>query len=564
MKLLRPPNRASFPLRNYALCLIAAIILAGCSRSVAETSVDESTSAGSKSASSPQQVSEHTTAAKPPAASESDSVFGLTKLWNIHVRVSKENWAAMQPKSGGFPGFGPPGGGPPGRGFGPPPSQDQKKEPSKGTPQQGPPQAGRPPGGFGPPPNHRPGSFGFEFEYVKADVEFDGQSYKDVGLRFKGNGTYMMSSGSHKRPMKIDFNRFVDDQTFFGMQQLNLHNNVMDPTHLRTVVSYPVFQKAGVPSPQTAYAEVRLTIDGEAETDNELIGLYTIVEEVDKAFLRRHFPSDDGMLLKPEGTQGLEYKGEDWADYAWFEPKSKPSKEQQKRLIEITRLIEKADDQKFRDEIGQMLCVDQFARFLAANVLLSNMDSFLTNVHNYYVYLPPETNRFEFLPWDMDLSLGTFFLAGQPEQLADLSINHPHVGSNKLIERLMAWDEFRSTYHGHLRTLNEECFSENGATVRDLPILRTAIADLLKRDQERAAKEAEKMAALAPPGGPGGFGPPRFGGPGGPGGFNPFGNAPTIEEFITKRLNSIQSQLAGASEGTKPGGGFGFGPPPRR
>lgn len=89
VKSLRPANCASFPLRNYALGLIAAIILAGCSRSVAETSVDESTSAGSKSASSTQQVSEHTTAAKPPAASESDSVFGLTKIWNIHVRVSK-------------------------------------------------------------------------------------------------------------------------------------------------------------------------------------------------------------------------------------------------------------------------------------------------------------------------------------------------------------------------------------------------------------------------------------------------------------------------------------------
>lgn len=241
---LLPLDCAYFTMKNYVLGLITAITLAGCSRSVAQTSVDESNSAGNKSAGSTQQVSEHTTAAKPPAASESDSVFGLTKIWNIHVRVSKENWAAMQPKSGGFPGFGPPG---------------------------APPQQGPPPGGFGPPPNHRPGSFGFEFDYVKADVEFDGQTFKDVGLRFKGNGTYMMSSFSRKRPMKIDFNRFVDDQTFFGLQQLNLHNNVMDPTHLRTVVSYPVFQKAGVPSPRTAYAEVRLSIEGEA--DSELIGL---------------------------------------------------------------------------------------------------------------------------------------------------------------------------------------------------------------------------------------------------------------------------------------------------
>ena len=38
---------------------------------------------------------------------------------------------------------------------------------------------------------------------------------------------------------------------------------------------------------------------------------------------------------------------------------------------------------------GALLDTDQFARFLAANTLLANMDSFLTQVHNYYVYLPP-------------------------------------------------------------------------------------------------------------------------------------------------------------------------------
>jgi spore coat protein CotH len=368
---------------------------------------------------------------------------------------------------------------------------------------------------------------------VKADIELDGQILRDVGLRFKGNGTYMMSASGRKRPFKVDFNRFVDDQRFHGLQQLNLHNNVMDPTQVRQAISYPVFQTAGVPSPRTSFAEVFLTIDGEC--DRERLGLYTVVEEVDKAFLRRHFKTSKGMLLKPEGTQGLEYKGEDWAAYEWYEPKSKPKKSESQRLIDGLRLIHQADDDQFRREIGNYLEIDEFARFLAANTLLSNMDSFLTHVHNYYLYLPPSTNKFVVLPWDMDLSMGAFFMAGSAEQLQDLSISHPHVGANKLLDRLLEWDEFNGIYREHLRRLTETCFGEQGETLKNLALVRVAIKDQVDADLKSAART-----------------PTSFGPPGGM-----FGGAPALEVFFTKRRESILSQLAGKSKGQAPGMSFG-------
>ena len=481
------------------------------------------------------------------AVDNSDSVFGLTRVWKIHLHVSAENWKTMQPATGGFPGFGPPppgdrvpGGPPPG----PPPAQGAAPpQPNRGGP-------------AGPGPGFRPGSFGYEFDYVKADIELDGEVIKEVGLRFKGNGTYMLSASSRKRPFKIDFNRFIDNQRFHGMQQLNLHNNVMDPTHVRQALSYPVFQAAGVPSPRTAFAEVTLTIDGEC--DHESLGLYTLVEEIDKAFLRQNFQTDKGLLLKPEGTQGLEYKGEDWSDYAWFEAKSKPKKSETRRVIDAVRLIHKADDEKFRREIGDYLDIEEFAGFLAANTLLANMDSFLTHVHNYYVYLSPMTNKFVLLPWDMDLSMGTFFMAGSAEQLQELSITHPHMGDNKLIDRLLAWDDFAKTYRNQLRKLTEKCFGEDGLTTKSLPVVQAALKDQIARDTERAANE---QAAR----GPGGFGPGGFG----PGGRGPgmFGSAASLETFIVKRRESVLAQLAGTSKGKAPGMSFGpgapggFGPP---
>jgi hypothetical protein len=474
-----------------------------------------------------------TAADAPP--DETAQVFGATKIWKVEIRVSPEAWKEMQPEGGpqfGFPGGGPPGGRPPG---GP------GAAPGGGPP--GPP--GGPPGtGRGPRPGtpaFRPGSFGYEFEYVKGDISFDGETLKNVGVRFKGNGTYMASQAGNRRPFKIDFDRFEDGLDFHGLKTLNLLNNVMDPTRLRQTLSYEVFADAGVPSPRTSFAEVTLTVDG--QIDHEFLGLYSVVEEIDKGFLKRHYANDKGMLLKPEGTQGIEHKGDNWSDYEWFGAKGKPTKAQQQRLIELTRLVANAEDDEFAKQIGEYVDLDEAARFLAANVLLSNLDSFLTHVHNYYVYLPTETNKFVLLPWDMDLSMGAFFLVGSPEQLRDLSIAHPHQGKNRFLDRILALEEFDSLYCQHLKELAEAQFGPEGAAVKSLATLREAIAASLEKEKRQEASKPK---------------------PPGPG-FPSFGAGPSLDEFMSKRLDSIRSQLAGTSKGFEPRAAFGppgsgFGP----
>lgn len=44
---------------------------------------------------------------------DSESVFGLTRVWKIHLHVTAENWKTMQPAGGGFPGAPPAAGGRP-------------------------------------------------------------------------------------------------------------------------------------------------------------------------------------------------------------------------------------------------------------------------------------------------------------------------------------------------------------------------------------------------------------------------------------------------------------------
>jgi hypothetical protein len=445
-------------------------------------------------------------AADPPAGGGSgDEVFGLTRMHQFHLTVAAKDYAAMDPPPRPNP-FAPAGG--PGR-------------PAPGSPDFG------------------AGNFGYEFEYVRADFRTGNEVLRGVGLRYKGSGTYLVSSRQAKRSFKIDFDRYDAGGAFRGVTKLNLNSGVMDPTKAREALAYVVFRAAGVPAPRTTFAEVTLTVPGKYE--KEYLGLYTVVEQVDERFLKAHFQDGKGLLLKPEGIRGLPHFGEDPAAYeASYNPKSKPGRGDWKRLVEFTRLVNKAPEAEFRKEIGAYLDVDAFARFLAANTLLASLDGFLGLGHNYYLYLSPGTGKFTFVPWDLDLAFGAFALYGTADQLADLSVDHPHLGENKLIDRLLAMPDVRAAYRGHVRRLAGEVF-----TVGKLGTDLAAV--------ERVAKgpiAAEGKAAAARKEG-GGFGPPGMGGM--------FGGIP-LKTFIEKRAASVAAQLAGKGKGYVPAM-TAFGPP---
>lgn len=474
-------------------------------------------------------------AAEPKAKSEADALFAPGKILTFHLKVSAEDWDAMQPKGGGMR-FGMPGPGKPPAG-----PADKPAAPA--------PAPARPPGGV-------PGKFGYEFPYVKGILEFDGKTIKDIGIRFKGNSSYMMSSRGLKRPFKLDFDRFVEGQKFCGLTMLNLANNAMDTTQLRETLAYHVFRAAGVPAPRTAFVRLHLTVTG--KHDNQFVGLYTLIEEVNSPFLKDRLGEGKGLLLKPEGIQGLPYFGEDWASYKdRYQPKKDPSPEAERRLIAFTKLINNADDATFRKEIASYLDMEAFLRFLAVNSLLTNLDSFVGLGHNYYLYLHPKTNKFVFLPWDLNHAFGAFTMMGSADQLADWSIRTPYTGRNRLVERVLAMKENEEAYRVTLRKLTATVFTEEK--------LHPEIEAMEKLIREAVEQEARAARAAGP----------AFPGGGAPGG-GMFGQLPSLKTFVTKRSTSVVAQLDGKSEGQVlrgmgfgpgggrpggPGGGFGgFGP----
>jgi spore coat protein H len=447
--------------------------------------------------------------ASPGAAKD---VFGLTKVHTFHVEVSAKEWQAMQPAGGGMR-FGPPR----------PGGADKDKAPPEKAPPEKP--------GEEPRERHR-GAFGTEFPWAHGDLSEDGTAYRDLGIRYKGNASYMASARGLKRNLKFELDRFDDNGRYFGLKTINLNAGALDPTRGREALAYALFRAAGVPAPRTAFAEVSLTVPG--KYDKEHLGLYTMVEQVDKTFLKDRFKTGKGLLMKPERLRGLEYLGDDWDRYkAQYRPKHEPSKKEAKRFIEFLRLVSKGDDAQFKKDIASYLDVDEFLRFIAVNALVANLDSFLTMGHNYYIYLHPETDKVMFFPWDLDLSLGGFPMMGSAEQQMDLSIMHPHPGENRLIDRLLALPDVKEQYRKVVKELATTCFSKE-KLLQDVEAIEKVTKDALAR--EKKAAEARKE-------GGGGFGPGGFGSGGG------FGRSPDLRTFFEKRVTSVLAQLDDKSKG---------------
>ncbi len=82
-------------------------------------------------------------------------------------------------------------------------------------------------------------------------------------------------------------------------------------------------------------------------------------------------------------------------------------------------------------------------------MILSNYDGILCDGQNFYIYLDPKSQKFGFIPWDLDSCWGAFRL-GITEERERASIWHPWVGKNLFLERVMEVEVFRKLYRASL------------------------------------------------------------------------------------------------------------------
>ena len=148
-----------------------------------------------------------------------------------------------------------------------------------------------------------------------------------------------------------------------------------------------------------------------------------MVEPVNTDFALERFGSKQAPVFKPVTGELFKHLGDEWPAYeAIYDLKTQATAEQRRRVIEFARLVTLAGDAEFAHRLGEFLDLEKFARYLACEVLLSNYDSFLSDGQNFYFHLDPLSNKFGFIPWDLDLAWGGFFLLGTARERERASI----------------------------------------------------------------------------------------------------------------------------------------------
>ncbi len=467
-----------------------------------------------------------------------NSVYKENKVLEIHLSLDRENWDKLDPNR-----------------------QQVENAQNRGAFEN------RRPGSS--PPRPRPPRDSAEYEYVRASMKINGLSFKDIGLRHKGNSSFFSTVGQLKRPLKIDTNRFVKGQKLYGRTKLNFSNAFKDATFMKEKLGYEVFQAAGFETPGVGWARVTLSVEG--LYNRKVVGLYVIVEQVDDNFLERRFgqEAEEGVLMKPEQLFEWKYLGEDLKKYDAYEIKDgKNNLALIKRFADFVKLIEQGSDAQFESQIGKRLDLDLFASYLAANSLLANLDSYVATPHNYYLWTDSRDGVVRLLPWDLNETFGAFPMVGDSYSQATWNIHKPWVSEKRLLTRLFKLDSFKSLYLSKVQKLMAGDFTQKqlNARIDQLAhVLQPWVAKEPTKDSvaafERSIDSSNTRAGSAP------F--VTFGNRG-PGGAN---NSMALKQFIDLRINSVNRQLQGKEMGTtlqprrrggpggRPGGNPGFGPP---
>jgi hypothetical protein len=308
--------------------------------------------------------------------------------------------------------------------------------------------------------------------YRPCDATFDGQPIAQCGFREKGNFSNQTTFG-RKQPLKLAFDAFVE-QRFDGLKKINLHNFTNDPSLVHDVASYALFRASGVPAPRTAYTQVYV--------NDEYIGLYLIVENIDKTFLRRYYggQGNDGMLFKtqrgvnvllnwlgPDSTayqdQGLQLNTDDNRDWSVF--------------IALVDLLNNDYDPGFQQRLEAKFDVRGYLRVLAVEKLVRSWDSYAGGGNNFFLYAHPD-GQFRWLPWDMNETFQDLRIL-RASSWTDGYLIPRTQDERPLLKRIFEIEEYRQYYFDAVCTLVQGAFTLE--QLGPLLVINQAVADTAYR-----------------------------------------------------------------------------------
>lgn len=227
-------------------------------------------------------------------------------------------------------------------------------------------------------------------QYVRAVVREGTNIFTNVAVHLKGMGSFRPLQ--EKPSFAIRFDKYDATQTYEGLSKLMLNNSSQDASYLAEYMSTSLFRDAGLPAARVAHAFVEL--------NGRDLGLYVLVEAMNKDFLRQHFRSTRGNLYEAY-TQDIDQQ----LDQDGGRPGDQSDR---KRLAEAAKISDPA--QRWA-RLQQVLDVDEFLSFVALEMFVGHSDGYALNRNNYRIYHDPYDDRFVFITHGLDWGFGN---TGQP------------------------------------------------------------------------------------------------------------------------------------------------------
>jgi spore coat protein CotH len=269
-----------------------------------------------------------------------------------------------------------------------------------------------------------------ENQYYAANLTVDGVAVRQVGVRSRGEG----SRSEEKPGLKVEFDKYVPAQEYYGYKSLVVDNLTQDASMLRERLSFLVFEALGIAAPRNAFT--RLTVNG------EYWGLFALVEPVSKPFLEARLGEKSGTLYDYEWIFPYDFSwlGPNPSRYVPlpFQPETNESRtDVAAGLVAFIRAIDGTADASFVAAMAGWLDVDRFLTHVAVENAIAEGDGIAGDqgLNNFYLYEYGAKNRFVFIPWDKDST----FRSGTWPLFRNLE-------TNELTRRLIADPAKRQVY----------------------------------------------------------------------------------------------------------------------
>ncbi len=295
---------------------------------------------------------------------------------------------------------------------------------------------------------------------IPATLTYKGDVYDSVGVRFRGQTSYMQVNGD-KKSFNITLDYIIDGQDIDGYETLNLINGYDDPSFMREVVYFNMCRNH-IPAPKGNF--VTLFINGENW------GLYSNIQQLDGEHVEEWYLDKESTRWRGErttsggggpggpnfgaGTSTLNYNGPDTTDYQEDYTLKKAYKPNPwEDLVRACDLLNNTPSANLVDSLSKVFDIDNALWYLAYEILFTDQDSYVNKGGmDYYIYFDEATDRLVPQIYDGNSSID--------ENKADQwNIFYKETNTDYAMQnKLFAVPELRQRYLAHVRTILSESF----------------------------------------------------------------------------------------------------------